>query len=252
MANLLITICGRAGSKGFKNKNLKTFCRKPLVHYTLAAIDLFKLARPDVQMDVVLNTDSGLLRDMVLGSYPEVAFIHRPPELSGDSVPKMAVFQQSLRSMEETKGKTYDYLMDLDITSPLRTVQDVVGCYAAKEARRDLDLVMSAVPSRRSPFMNMAKRVDDHVEQVVRTAFVARQQTPPCYDLNASIYVFEREFLMTNETGFLWDGRCDVYGMMDTGVLDIDSEEDFELMEVIANYLYRTFPEYAQVRDTVR
>ena len=28
MKRLLITICGRAGSKGFKNKNLKNFCGK--------------------------------------------------------------------------------------------------------------------------------------------------------------------------------------------------------------------------------
>ena len=34
MKNVLITICGRAGSKGFKNKNLKVFLNKPLVYYT--------------------------------------------------------------------------------------------------------------------------------------------------------------------------------------------------------------------------
>ena len=34
MKRVLITICGRAGSKGFKNKNLKTFLDKPLVYYT--------------------------------------------------------------------------------------------------------------------------------------------------------------------------------------------------------------------------
>ena len=41
MQRLLITICGRAGSKGFKNKNLKTFCGQPLVYYTLSAAELF-------------------------------------------------------------------------------------------------------------------------------------------------------------------------------------------------------------------
>ena len=41
MKKLLITVCGRAGSKGFKNKNLKTFCGKPLVYYSLAAAGLF-------------------------------------------------------------------------------------------------------------------------------------------------------------------------------------------------------------------
>ena len=36
--NILFTICGRAGSKGFKNKNLKEMRNVPLVFFTLAAI----------------------------------------------------------------------------------------------------------------------------------------------------------------------------------------------------------------------
>lgn len=249
---VLVTLCGRAGSKGFKNKNLKTFCGKPLSHYTLSAIELFVEARPDLDVDVVLNTDSGLLQEVVRNSYPEVTRLHRPIELAGDTVPKMAVFQQSLQVMEEKRGWQYDYVMDMDITSPLRRAQDVLGCFATKEKRDDLDLVTTGALSRRSPYMNMAKRVFDHVEQVIQTNFTARQQTPECYDLNASIYVFDREFLATNTTGFLWDGKLDIYPMQDTGILDIDSEEDFELMQVIANYLYRTDEEFAEIRNRIR
>ena len=249
---LLITICGRAGSKGFKNKNLKNFCGKPLVHYSLAAVELFLQKRPEIEADIVLNTDSGLLREIVTGVYPEVHFLHRPAALAGDAVAKMQVFQHSLAVMEEKRGFVYDYHMDLDITSPLRTVEDVVGCYDAKASRPDLDLVMSAARSRRSPYMNMAKRVDDHVEQVVQTAFVARQQTPICYDINASIYVFARRFLAENTSGFLWDGKCDVYEMQDTAVLDIDSEEDFVMMELVGGHLFRANAAFAAIRDAIR
>lgn len=249
---LLITICGRAGSKGFKNKNLKSFLSKPLVHYTLSAIELFLQMLPDIRADIVLNTDSGLLRDLVLGTYPEVEFIHRPVALSGDSVAKMQVFKHSLLAMEEKRGHEYDYHMDFDITSPLRKPEDALGCLNLMCARDDLDVVMSAAKSRRSPYMNMAVREDDHVRQVVETNFVARQQTPACYDINASIYVFKRDFLLKNETGFLWDGKCDIYEMEDTCVLDIDSEEDFVMMELIAKHLYATRPDYAQVRDNIR
>ena len=45
MKRLLITICGRAGSKGFKNKNLKNFCGRPLVYYSLSAAELLKSTR---------------------------------------------------------------------------------------------------------------------------------------------------------------------------------------------------------------
>ena len=90
-----------------------------------------------------------------------------------------------------------------------------------------------------------AKRVIDH-------HFTARQQTPPVYDLNASIYVFGRKFLCESETGFLWDGKCGIYQMFDTGIIDIDSEEDYRLMEAIARHLYAAMPSFGAVRDAVR
>ena len=48
MDRLLITICGRAGSKGFKNKNLKVFCGQPLVYYSLSAAELFARRHPEL------------------------------------------------------------------------------------------------------------------------------------------------------------------------------------------------------------
>lgn len=252
MKRVLITVCGRAGSKGFRNKNLKTFCGQPLVYYTLAAASLFCGQRPDVAVDVALNTDSPELRELVAARYPEVVSIPRPEELCGDTVPKMAVFQQTLAEMEQRTGVAYDHLIDLDITSPIRRAQDVAGAFAAAEAREDLDLVFSVAPARRNPYFNMVRVEGDHVEKVIESPYTARQQAPAIYDLNASIYVFRRDFLANNHTGILWDGKCGIYEMFDSGVLDIDSEEDYRLMEVIAAHLYDTMPEFAAVRRQIR
>ena len=187
MARLLITICGRAGSKGFRNKNLKTFCEKPLVYYTLSAIDLFKKDRPDIDIDVCLNTDSDLLADLVLSCYPEVVYLPRGEALGGDTVPKMAVFQDSLKRMEEMRGFHYDYLMDLDITSPLRTLADMNNAYNKEASRDDLDLVFSVTDSRRNPYFNMVANCGDHEEKVIASPYTARQQAPEIYDVNASM-----------------------------------------------------------------
>ena len=252
MEKLLITICGRAGSKGFKNKNLKVFCEKPLVYYTLSAASLFKAARPDVQVDICLNTDSQALADLVAVRYPEVVFLPRGEALGGDTVPKMAVFQDSLARMEEKNGCTYDYVMDLDITSPLRTAADVAAAFEKKAALPDLDLVFSVCEARRNPWFNMVKTVGDHVEQVNRSEFTGRQQAPEVFDVNASIYVFGRNFLAGNTDGLLWHGKIGVSVMMDTGIIDIDSEHDYQLMEAIAAHLYRTDPAFAAVRDNIR
>ena len=252
MKKMLITICGRAGSKGFKNKNLKTFCGRPLVYYTLSAAQLFIQNMPEVQVDICLNTDSELLADLVAKQYPEVVYLPRGKALGEDTVPKMAVFQDSLARMEEKNGCTYDYVMDLDITSPLRTAKDIAAAYRIKERRTDLDLVFSGTEARRNPYFNQVAAKDDHVVKVIESPFTARQQAPAIYDINASIYVFRRDFLANNKTGILWDGKLGLSLMKDTGILDIDSEEDFQMMEVIADYLYKHDADFAQVRENIR
>lgn len=253
MEKLLITICGRAGSKGFRNKNLKTFCGLPLVYYTLSAAQMFLAANPQVKADICLNTDSEDLARLVADKYPEVVYLSRGEALGGDTVPKMAVFQDSLARMEQARGEAYDFVMDLDITSPLRTAKDVENAYRLKASRADLDLVFSVTDSRRNPCFNMVRDCGDHVEKGIDNAtYTARQQAPVFYDVNASIYVFSRDFLAGNTTGILWDGKIGASLMKDTGVLDIDSEEDFVLMEVIARHLYDTLPEFAAVRENIR
>ena len=253
MEHVLVTICGRAGSKGFKNKNLKIFDGLPLSHYSLAAAKLFERQNPQLSVDICLNTDSEDLARLVADKYPEVVYLPRGEALGGDTVPKMAVFQDSLARMEQARGEAYDFVMDLDITSPLRTAKDVESAYRLKASRADLDLVFSVTDSRRNPCFNMVRDCGDHVEKGIDNAtYTARQQAPVFYDVNASIYVFSRDFLAGNTTGILWDGKIGASLMKDTGVLDIDSEEDFVLMEVIARHLYDTLPEFAAVRENIR
>ena len=230
MNRLLITICGRAGSKGFKNKNLKVFCGKPLVYYSLSAAELFIKNHPELTVDIALNTDSEDLAKLVAAEYPEVVYLPRGAELGGDRVPKMAVYQDSLR----------------------RTAADIENAFAVKQKRADLDLVFSVCEARRNPWFNMVKTVDDHVEQVCRSEFTGRQQAPDVYDVNASIYVFKRDFLAENTDGMLWRGKIGISVMMDTGIIDIDSEHDYLLMEAIAQHLYAHYPEFNAVRENIR
>ena len=139
-----------------------------------------------------------------------------------------------------------------DLTSPLRTAADIENAFAVKQKRADLDLVFSVCEARRNPWFNMVKTVDDHVEQVCRSEFTGRQQAPDVYDVNASIYVFKRDFLAENTDGMLWRGKIGVSVMMDTGIIDIDSEHDYLLMEAIAQHLYAHYPEFNAVRENIR
>lgn len=253
MKRVLLTVCGRAGSKGFKNKNLKTFCGQPLVYYTLSAAELFAAQRTDLQVDICLNTDSQPLAELVLAKYPQVNVVQRPEELAGDTVAKMAVFQHSLAQMEQRFSCRYDFHIDMDITSPMRQDFDLFKIVEMFEAEPGLDLVMSAAPSRRNPYFNMGQEDENgFARRIIQNNNTARQQAPKCYDINASLYVFAREFLTSNKASDLWQGKVKIYEMFDTGILDIDSEEDFLLLGAIAQHLYDTVPTFRAVQDNIR
>ena len=74
--------------------------------------------------------------------------------------------------------------------------------------------------------------------KAISSEYTARQQAPEFYDMNASIYAYSVVALKNKEPKNFFNDKCDAILMKDTGILDIDSEEDFQLMQVIARYLF--------------
>lgn len=246
---ILFTICGRAGSKGIKSKNIRPFLGKPLPLYTLSAIKLVLERLPEISGDVVLNTDSPELIDILTNSHMlQVEVIQRREELGGDRVAKVDVILDCLKQMEERLQKKYDMVVDLDITSPLRTVDDIIRLIEKKK-NTECDVAFSVTDSRRNPYFNMVKKVDKGYQRVIESNFVTRQEAPEIYDLNASMYAYTPKYLESGK-GVL-DGYCEVIKMYDTGVLDLDHENDFELMEVIAKYLFEKKTEFNEIYTNI-
>lgn len=241
---ILFTVCGRAGSKGIKNKNFREFLGHPLLFYTFAAIEAYKKQHPEVAADVALNTDSPEMIRLVRERIAQpVLFVDRKSELAGDTAAKIQVIEDTLNEAEQQTGQRYDMVVDLDITSPLRTVQDIENLIAKKQ-KEEWDVVFSVVEARRNPYFNMVRlEKDGRAVLVSPSEFTARQQAPKIYDMNASLYAYSPDFLRSGK--HMFEGRCGIIQMMDTGVLDLDHEHDFELMQVIGKYLYEKESNYS-------
>ena len=238
--NILFTLCGRAGSKGVKGKNARDFLDIPLVWYSMANIALYKerYAGND-QIDIVLNTDSeDLIKLVEQVTDLDVTILRRDASLGGDKVPKVAVILDCLTRSEKIFKVNYDMVVDLDITSPLRTVLDIKNAIDKKTKRADVDVVYSVAPSRRNPYFNMVKEENGFFCKAIPSNFTTRQEAPVFYDMNASIYAYSPNALRNKEHATFFNSSCDAIVMADTGILDIDSEEDYELMQVIAKYLF--------------
>ncbi len=247
---ILFTICGRAGSKGFKNKNLKELNGVPLVYYTLGVIKEYIDKHQDDKVFVAVNSDSSALVDIAIAQKElPIIVVERKKELAGDMIAKVEVIKDTFLFCRDYKP---DVVIDLDITSPMRSAGDIENIIA--EYKKGVyDLVFSVVESRRSPYFNMVEnKTDGYYRKVCASNYTARQQAPKVYELNASIYAYKPEFLSSNIDKTILDYNCGISVMTDYLVLDIDSEEDFEMMSHLHKYYCETDMGIKSVYDSAK
>lgn len=227
MAKVLCTICARGGSKGVKNKNIKLLDGKPLIAYTIE-----QAAQSGLFEHIVISTDSDAIAQSAQ-EYGAEVFFKRSAEMASDTAGKLDVIRDAFKRSEEYYGCTFDTLIDLDATAPLRSVQDIVDSYG-QFLRDDNDNLITAMPSRRSPYFNLVE-VDASgkvaLSKKLSEGIVRRQDAPKSYDMNASIYIWKRDIILNENTLFL--EKTGLYVMPEERSIDIDTELDFEFVEFL-------------------
>jgi CMP-N,N'-diacetyllegionaminic acid synthase len=227
MAKVLCTICARGGSKGVKNKNIKLLDGKPLIAYTIE-----QAAQSGLFEHIVISTDSDAIAQSAQ-EYGAEVFFKRSAEMASDTAGKLDVIRDAFKRSEEYYGCTFDTLIDLDATAPLRSVQDIVDSYG-QFLRDDNDNLITAMPSRRSPYFNLVE-VDVSgkvtLSKKLSEGVVRRQDAPKSYDMNASIYIWKRDIILNENTLFL--EKTGLYVMPEDRSIDIDTELDFEFVEFL-------------------
>ena len=188
--NILVTICARGGSKGIPMKNIKDIAGKPLIGYTIEVAQKFQDAFSNV--DVVLSTDSEKIRKVAALFGLNSDYI-RPDYLANDTVGKVDVIADVLRFYEIQKNIKYDYVLDLDVTSPLRNLDDLVNAFKILEANSYANNLYSVSPAARNPYFNMVEQHENGYYYLVKELqgnIYSRQVAPVVYDMNASFYFY--------------------------------------------------------------
>jgi len=227
MSKILCTICARGGSKGVKNKNIKEINGKPLIAYTI------EQAQQSLLFDhIVISTDSDKIAE-IAKRYGAEVFFQRSAEMSNDNAGKLDVIKDAFVRSESYYKKQYDYLIDLDATAPLRNVEDISDSFE-QFLKNNNDNLITAMPGRRSPYFNLVevdKNGKVHLSKHLDNSIVRRQDAPASYDMNASIYIWKRDILLTKNTLFL--EKTGLYIMPEERSIDIDTTLDFEFVEFL-------------------
>lgn len=226
---ILITVCARGGSKGIPGKNIKEIGGKPLIYYTLKTANAFK-AKYDT--DIIISTDSAEIKDVVINlGFPVTTDYTRPDALATDATGKLDVIKDALRFAEDRSTRSYDYIMDLDVTSPLRNVEDLSSALETLETSEAVN-IFSVSPAHRNPYFNMVEENSSGFYDLCKKGqFLTRQSAPKVYDLNASFCIFKKSFFQQDCQHAITD-RTIVYEVPHL-CFDLDNPLDFDFMEFI-------------------
>ena len=225
---ILLTIAARGGSKGVKNKNVRALAGLPLIAHSIRQAQRWGRAS-----HIVVTTDSPEIAEVAKQFGAEVPFL-RPAELATDTAAKVPALHHALVEMEKLTLQKFDIVADLDPSAPVRTIEDIENGYQ-EFLKRKPDSIVSVVTSHKSPYFNMVEINKEGWARVSKSTpqpLVRRQDAPIVYSLNASIYFYSREFLISNPRSALSERSC-VFEMPEVSGMDIDREIDFRFVEFL-------------------
>lgn len=221
----ICTIAVRGGSKGVPGKNWRLVNGKPLFAYSLD-----HALQSGLFDTIVVSSDADEVLSSAL-SFGATDTVKRPAELASDTSGKVAAIVHAVSQMEAKYQSKFDIVVDLDATSPLREVSDVIGAVQQLE-KCQIDSIITATPSHRSPYFNLVEVNPEtqmvQVSKQLPDSILRRQDAPKTYDMNASIYVWNRNSLMEHPTVFF--PNTQIFEMPPERSQDIDSEYDFKIV----------------------
>ena len=110
---ILITICGRGGSKGIPGKNIKVISGKPLINYT---IELTERIKKKWNAKVALSTDDELIKKAAEKCNLFTEYI-RPSVLASDSAGKIDTILDLLTYEESLLNHKFDKIFGSNVVS---------------------------------------------------------------------------------------------------------------------------------------
>ena len=187
---ILCTICARKGSKGLKNKNLLKINNKTLIQHT------YEIAKKTKLFDkIIITTDY----KNILTKYKFFDLsIKRPKKFANDKSSKIDAIKHALIVSENKFNCKFDYVVDLDVTAPLRLKIDIIKAFNKIHKNKFATNLVSGCNSKKNPFFNQVE-FSNNILKLVKSSkkkIIRRQDTPRVYDLNASIYIWRRKYLL--------------------------------------------------------
>jgi CMP-N-acetylneuraminic acid synthetase len=206
----------RHSSERVPGKNYRPLGGRPMFHHIVGALR----ACPEID-EIVIDTDSEVIRADVAVSFPDVRVVERPEHLRAGTVPMNDVL------LHDTGRVDADLYLQTHSTNPLlrsTTISAAIGQFLDDGSAHDSLFGVTRLQTRLWSAGGQPLNHDPAV--LVRT-----QDLEPVFEENSCIYLFTRELLV--ERGTRIGARPMLYEIPRDEAWDIDEEIDFEVVSAL-------------------
>lgn len=223
MSRPIAIITARGGSKRIPKKNIRKFCGKSIIAYSIeAAVEsgLFE--------DVMVSTDSEEIAGIAKEFGASVPFM-RSEKTSNDLAGTEEVLAEVVSKYKE-RGIEFDSFCCIYPTAPFITADKLIESYKLLE-HKDTYSVIPMVSFSFPPQRGMRMKENGLVEPVDIDGLNARSQDLPViyHDAGQFYWIKTKEFLVDYE---IMGSHTRPYIVPETEVQDIDNETDWQLAEM--------------------
>lgn len=223
--SVLAIIPARGGSKRLANKNIRDFCGRPMISYSLEA------ARASRAFDEIhVSTESEAIRDVVVGLGYTEPFL-RPAELADDHTPLIPVLRWVLQEYGR-RGRIFDAVCLMMPCAPLLTVEDIVGGLEILKNGRNETPVLSVAPYPAPVEWAYSRGENGILGAREPGMFAARSQDLSKFYYDTGGFAFFPAAKLLDEA---YVGGTDMLSVVlpSFRAIDIDDADDFERAEIM-------------------
>ncbi len=221
---VLAIVPARGGSKRLPGKNRLVLNNKPLIAWTIeAGLNSSYVDR------LIVSTDDQEIANISKEWGAEIPFI-RPQELASDKATTVDTIMHAIKSVENSV-ESYDYILLLQPTSPLRTakhIDEAVELMIEKGADSIVGVTEVPHPIEWSNTLPDNLSMDDFINK--ESYFTRSQDFPKRYQINGAIYLIKKGSLLSSGR-MISESNSFAYIMDKQYSVDIDDEFDFILAE---------------------
>lgn len=212
---VLAIIPARGGSKRIRHKNTKELWGRPLISYTIEA------SRGCACIDAtVVSTDDSRIAEVAHNCGAEV--IARPAALATDDAKTEPVLLQVVEELEN-RGRSYDVIILLQATSPLRKTADIASAFA-QFVREGADSLVSVTEEYRLYWRDGAP-LNYSLESYLARPRLCKEDMTPFLKENGAIYIFKTSLLKAKNNRL--GGKVSIFRMAAETEIELDTRGDW-------------------------